>query len=280
MSLWRLHQTHLRILLLTLNYSSTRPRTTGYEPLRLKAEPTIYTCTFVCQVEVIVTEKCLNMLSNYPSFCRVSDGSCRTSPIETKRLQKQPTAIWDRAGWVWLPSPSPSSMAQTMHNGYLRWPYFATRSKCIVSSKDIMTGRKRQQQTRPLQRRPLSKTGWIAIVLPDWLSCWAWSRGFNRNRRSSKLQRCFGRSSQTADKSKLNLNVFEIGEDLWSIKLQDCGDVDNYASRIDWKVEDYNLCAGPLTTDTDTDADTAKTIANMSEQEHIFYLLRWIPRNN
>jgi len=84
----------------------------------------------------------------------------------------------------------------------------------------------------------------------------------------------------SADKSKLNLNVFEIGEDLWSIKLEDCGDVDNYASRIDWKVEDYNLCARPLTADTDTDADTAKTIANMSEQEHIFYLLRWIPRNN
>jgi len=40
----------------------------------------------------------------------------------------------------------------------------------------------------------------------------------------------------SAYKSKLKLNIFEIREDLWSIKLQDCGDVDNYPSRIDQKV--------------------------------------------
>jgi len=80
--------------------------------------------------------------------------------------------------------------------------------------------------------------------------------------------------------SKLKLNILEIREDLWSIKLQDCGDVDNYASRIDRKVKDYNLCARPTTTDTDADTDSAKTIAKMSEQEHIFYLLRGIPRND
>jgi len=84
----------------------------------------------------------------------------------------------------------------------------------------------------------------------------------------------------SANKSKLTLNIFEIREDLWSIKLQDCEDVDNYASQIDWKVKDYNLCAGPSTTDTDADTDTAKTIAKMSEPEHIFYLLRGIPRNH
>jgi len=82
----------------------------------------------------------------------------------------------------------------------------------------------------------------------------------------------------SAYKSKLKLNIFEIREDLWSIKLQDCGDVDNYASWIDRKVKDYNLCAGP--SPTDTDADTAKTIGKMSQQEHIFYLLCGIPRND
>jgi len=41
----------------------------------------------------------------------------------------------------------------------------------------------------------------------------------------------------SACKSKLKLNIFEIREDLSSIKLQNCGDVDNYASRIDWKVK-------------------------------------------
>jgi len=86
-----------------------------------------------------------------------------------------------------------------------------------------------------------------------------------------------------AYKSKLKLNIFEIGEDLWSIKLQDCGDVDNYVSQIDRKSKDYNLCAGPTTpstTDTDADTHSGKTIAKMSEQEHIFYLLRGIPRND
>ena len=85
----------------------------------------------------------------------------------------------------------------------------------------------------------------------------------------------------SAYKSKLQLNIFEIREDLWSIKLQDCGDIDNYASQIDRKVKDYNLCAGPSTTDNDaTDTDSAKTIAKMSKQEPIFNLLRGIPRNN
>ena len=85
-------------------------------------------------------------------------------------------------------------------------------------------------------------------------------------------------------KSKLKLNIFKIREDLWSNKLQDCGDVNNYASRIDLKVKDYNLCSEPTTpstTDTDAaDTDSAKTIAKMSEQEHIFYLLRRIPRSD
>jgi hypothetical protein len=82
----------------------------------------------------------------------------------------------------------------------------------------------------------------------------------------------------SAYKSKLKLNIFEIREDLWSIKRQDCGDVDNYALQIDRKVKDYNLCAGPST--TDTDADTAKTISRRSQQEHIVYLHRGIPKND
>jgi len=31
----------------------------------------------------------------------------------------------------------------------------------------------------------------------------------------------------SAYKSKLKLNIFGIRNDLWNIKLQDCGDVDN-----------------------------------------------------
>jgi len=81
-----------------------------------------------------------------------------------------------------------------------------------------------------------------------------------------------------ANKSKVKLNSFKIREDVWSIKLQDCGDVDNYSSRINRKVKDYNLCAGP--SNPDTDADTAMRIAKMSKQKHIFYHLRGVPRNN
>ena len=81
------------------------------------------------------------------------------------------------------------------------------------------------------------------------------------------------------------LSVFKIRKDLSNIKQQDCGDVTNQASQINWKIKDDNLCVGPIapsTTDTDA-ADTdasAKTIARISEQEHILYLLCRIPRND
>jgi hypothetical protein len=82
-------------------------------------------------------------------------------------------------------------------------------------------------------------------------------------------------------KPKLKLNIFEIREDLRSIKLQDCGNIYNYALRIDPKVKDYNLCTRPSTSDMDTaDTDSAKTIAKISEQDHIFYLLHGIPKND
>jgi hypothetical protein len=85
----------------------------------------------------------------------------------------------------------------------------------------------------------------------------------------------------SAYKSKLKLNIFEIREDLWSIKQQDCGNVDNYASQIDRKAKDYKLYTAPSTTDTEaTDTDSANTITKISEQVHIIYLLRGIPRND
>jgi len=89
----------------------------------------------------------------------------------------------------------------------------------------------------------------------------------------------------SAFKSKLKLNIFKIREYLWSIKLQDCGDVDNYALQINWNIKDYNLCTGPTVTsitaihtaDTDTNA---KTVTKPNQQEHIFCLLRRIPRTD
>ena len=89
----------------------------------------------------------------------------------------------------------------------------------------------------------------------------------------------------SAYKSKLKLNIFEIREDLWSIKLHYCGDVDNYASQIHREIKDDNLCVRPTATSTagtdapDTDV-SAYTIPKMSGQEHNFYLLHGIPRND
>jgi len=100
----------------------------------------------------------------------------------------------DRSRWVRRQSQSPSSVARSMSHRQPRWHYLSRRSKCMVSSQDPMTSPKSQQQTRPLQRRPLSKTGWIAMVLPDWLSCSAWNRGYKRNTRSSTMRRPFGKS--------------------------------------------------------------------------------------
>jgi hypothetical protein len=78
----------------------------------------------------------------------------------------------------------------------------------------------------------------------------------------------------------LKLNLFDIREDLWSIKLQVCGVVDNCALRIDWKVKDYHLCGGPLTTNTSPDMDTAKAIGKMTEHAPIIYPLCGIPMND
>jgi len=46
----------------------------------------------------------------------------------------------------------------------------------------------------------------------------------------------------TVYKSKLKFNVFEIRQELVGIRLEDCYDVDTYASQIDQKVKDYNFC--------------------------------------
>jgi hypothetical protein len=66
-----------------------------------------------------------------------------------------------------------------------------------------------------------------------------------------------------AYKSKLKLNILEIRDDVWSIKLSDYGDVGNYSLRINRKIKDWNLFArsiatlttGPDAADTNTDAN-------------------------
>lgn len=74
--------------------------------------------------------------------------------------------------------------------------------------------------------------------------------------------------------STLKFNIIDIREDSWSIKLKGFGDFYNFTAQIDRKVNDYNLCPGPIppsTTDTDAASMNAvKTITNLSEQDLIF----------
>jgi hypothetical protein len=41
-------------------------------------------------------------------------------------------------------------------------------------------------------------------------------------------------------------------------------------------VKDYNLCSAPST----SSSDATRTLAKMTEEEHVFYLHRGIPRND
>jgi len=88
----------------------------------------------------------------------------------------------------------------------------------------------------------------------------------------------------SANRLKLMLNIFDIWEELWRMKLEDSWDDDNNTSLIDRIIDDYNHNAVPTTpwtTDTDAaDMDSAKIIAKMSEQEHIVNLFRVIQTYN
>jgi len=78
----------------------------------------------------------------------------------------------------------------------------------------------------------------------------------------------------TAYKAKLKFNVFQIQEELLGIRLEDCDDADTYALRIDQMVKDYILCLEP------SSSDATRALAKMTDKEHVFYLLRGIPRND
>ena len=83
----------------------------------------------------------------------------------------------------------------------------------------------------------------------------------------------------TAYRTKLQLNILDIREDLLNFRLEDCEGVDSYISKIDEKVSVYNLCADSTGT-TETGGHDLDTIPEMSKQEHVFYLLRGVPRND
>jgi len=80
----------------------------------------------------------------------------------------------------------------------------------------------------------------------------------------------------TAYKAKLKFNVIQIREERLGIRLEDCDDADTYALRIDQKVKYYNECSEP----SRSSSGTIRTLAKMTDEERVFYLLRGIPRND
>jgi hypothetical protein len=80
----------------------------------------------------------------------------------------------------------------------------------------------------------------------------------------------------TAYKARLKFNVFEIWEEILGIRHEDCDDVDTNALRINRKAKDYNLRSEPLT----SSPDKTRTLAKMTDMEHVFHLRRGIQRND
>jgi hypothetical protein len=126
-------QTECRIRPHTLDYSSARPRTTGYEPLSLKKIQTINTSTFICRVEVIVTEKCLPKPGDYHAFCRVSNSGCCTSPVQSERLRLLIIAIQDITSYYRMTS---TTITITKFNG-TKYAYRATEMAILLVQKQV-----------------------------------------------------------------------------------------------------------------------------------------------
>ena len=72
----------------------------------------------------------------------------------------------------------------------------------------------------------------------------------------------------------------------YNMKLEGSGSIDSYAFAINQKVNDYNLCAAPGAKRPEpglaqgpVSTAPVDAIPKMSQQEHVFFLLRGLPRN-
>jgi len=167
---YMIQQTHLHTCPHTLDYSSTCYRTTGCEPLRGNREPTINTFTFVCQVEVnIVTEKHLHTLRNYPASSCISDSGCWTSPV-TYSL-----GYYDNRWLQYKMSSTTITITRCNRTNYAQWE---TEMPLLLELNQVY-GIIKKSDDKPEEpagnatptEKTASKTGWIAMVLPDRLSC-------------------------------------------------------------------------------------------------------------
>jgi hypothetical protein len=68
-------------------------------------------------------------------------------------------------------------------------------------------------------------------------------------------------------KSKVKLNVWALRDEMSAVKLRDCKNVQEYASKIQGYVNDFNLCAESLT-------------CTMPKSEHSYYLMQGVPKDD
>jgi hypothetical protein len=73
-------------------------------------------------------------------------------------------------------------------------------------------------------------------------------------------------------KSNVKLNVWALRDEMLAVRLSDCENVQEYASKIQSYVNDFNLCA-----DTDSSSTGSGT---MPESEHTYYLMKGAPKDN
>jgi hypothetical protein len=70
-------------------------------------------------------------------------------------------------------------------------------------------------------------------------------------------------------KSKVKLNVWALRDEMSAVKLSNCENVQEYASKIQGHVNDFNLCAGSSTGS-----------GTMPKSEHSYYLMQGVPKND
>jgi len=70
-------------------------------------------------------------------------------------------------------------------------------------------------------------------------------------------------------KSKMKLNVWALRDEMSAVKLRDCENVQEYASKIQGYVNDFNLCA-----------DSSTGSGMMPKSEHSYYLMQGIPKDD
>jgi hypothetical protein len=70
----------------------------------------------------------------------------------------------------------------------------------------------------------------------------------------------------------VKLNICALRDEMSALRLSDCEDVQEYASKIQSNVNDFNPCA-----DTDSSSTCSGT---MPKREHPYYMMKGVPKDD